>query len=78
MSNETNDKPATNDSAKAQRRFKLTVVCVGLSMAAAAYAIRMLLGGTWLTAVQTANLTYLAILLPGFFLDLIIFRRTSA
>ena len=74
MSNEKKDEHAKNQLAGTRKRFKVTVVCVGLIMGVVAYAIKWHLGDTRLRAVQTANLTYLAILLPGFFLDLIIFR----
>jgi hypothetical protein len=74
MSNEKNDEQAIIPVAKTRKRFKVTVVCVGMIMAAVGYAIKIHLGDPWITAVQTANLTYLAILLPGVFIDLIIFR----
>jgi hypothetical protein len=74
MSNEKNDEHAKNQLAKTRKRFKVTVVCVALLMGVVAYATKMYLGDSRLAAVQTANLTYLAILFPGFFLDLIIFR----
>jgi hypothetical protein len=77
MSNEKNDEHTKNQLARTRKRFKLTVVCVGLIMGIVAYAIKWHLGDTRLRAVQTANLTYLAILFAGFFLDLIIFRANT-
>jgi hypothetical protein len=77
MSNEKNDEHAKNQLAKTRMRFKVTVVCVGMIMAAVAYAIKMHLGDPHFTAVQTALLTYLAIVIAGFFLDLIIFRSNT-
>jgi hypothetical protein len=74
MSSERNDEKAKSQLARTRKRFKVTVVCFGLIVAVIAYATRVYLGDSRLIAVQTANLTYLAILLPGFFLDLIIFR----
>jgi hypothetical protein len=74
MSSERNDEQANSQLDKTRKRFKVTVVCLGLVMAVVAYATRVYLGDSRLTAIQTANLTYLAILLPGVLLDLIIFR----
>jgi hypothetical protein len=74
MSSESNDEQAKSQIAKTRKRFKITVVCFGLVMAVVAYATRVYLGDSRLTAIQTANLTYLAILLPGVLLDPIIFR----
>ena len=74
MSNEKNDEHARNQLGRTRKRFKVTVVCVGLIMGVVAYTIKWHLGDTRLRAVQTANLTYLAILFAGFFLDLVIFR----
>jgi hypothetical protein len=71
---EPNDELAKNQLAKTRKRFKITVACTGLFMGAVAYAVKVYLGDSRLTAIQTANLTYLAILIPGYFLDLIIFR----
>jgi hypothetical protein len=74
VSNEENDEHAKSRLAKTRMRFKVTVVCIGMIMAAIAYAIKMHLGDPFFTVVQTALLTYLAIVIAGFFLDLIIFR----
>ena len=73
MSDETNDEPAKKQSAKTRKRFKITVVCLGLIVAAAACAIEIHLGDSFLRAIQAANITYLAIFLTGFFIDLIVF-----
>ncbi len=43
-------------------------------MGAVAYATKAYLGDSRLAAVQIANLTFLAIVISGFVLDLIIFR----
>jgi hypothetical protein len=74
MSNEKTDEPATNPPARTRKRFKYTVVCLGMILAIFAYHISRQLGVSWLPAVQAANFTYLAIFLIGFILDLIIFR----
>jgi hypothetical protein len=77
MRNEKTDEHAASPPARTRKRFKLTVVCLGVIMGAVAYAITMHLADSWLTAVNRAGLTYLAILITGFFLDLIIFRSNS-
>jgi hypothetical protein len=77
MSNEINDDHAKNRLAKTRKRFKVTVVCIGMIMAAVAYAITIHLGDPYVTAVRMALFTYLAILLTGLFLELIIFFRSK-
>jgi hypothetical protein len=74
MSNEETDERASNQVGKTRRRFKVTVVCVGLIAAAVAYAIGLHSGDSYLAAVPAALLTYLAILISGVLLDLINFR----
>ena len=74
MSNEINQELATKRLARMRMRFKVTVVGLGVVVAAVACAIKVHLGDSYLKAVPTALLTYQAIFITGFFLDLIIFR----
>jgi hypothetical protein len=74
MSNEINGEHGKSQSATTRKRFKITVACIALLMGAVAYATKAYLGDSRLAAVQIANLTFLAIVISGFVLDLIIFR----